>query len=241
MGRRHFLINWPEEHYGTIGYGTCMKQLILILGGARSGKSSYAQKLALELGGPDVLYVATAEPLDEEMRRRISVHRAERPSGWRTLEAAQAVAAATPPLTAGRKVVLVDCLTLLTSNILLAQGENPDPQQAEAAVLAEVEALLRTARATDAVWILVSNEVGLGLVPPYALGRLYRDALGRVNQCVAAAADQVVFMVAGLPMKVKQTGHPPTTDPARGRSHARVRIRQRRHPADSAPPGRFAA
>ena len=179
------------------------KELILILGGARSGKSSHAQQMALDLGGQDVLFVATAEAYDDEMRVRIAAHQAERPAGWRTMEAPRRVAAQIAPATAGARVVLVDCLTLLASNALLSAGEDVSPQQAEATVLAEVDGLLAACRASDATWIMVSNEVGLGLVPPYPLGRLYRDALGRANQRVAAAADRVLFMVAGLPMQVK--------------------------------------
>ena len=177
--------------------------LVLILGGARSGKSSRAQQLALDLGGPDVLFVATAEAFDDEMRARITAHRAERPAGWRTVEAPTRVAVQIAGAAAGVQVVLLDCLTLLVSNVLLSAGEDASPQQVEAAVIAEVGGLLAACRAGDATWIMVSNEVGLGLVPPYPLGRLYRDVLGRANQRIAAAADQVWFMVAGLPMRVK--------------------------------------
>jgi adenosylcobinamide kinase/adenosylcobinamide-phosphate guanylyltransferase len=179
------------------------KEFILILGGARSGKSSYAQQMALNLGGPDVLFVATAEAYDDEMRVRIAAHQADRPAGWRTVEAPRRVAEQIAPATAGALVVLVDCLTLLASNALLSAAVDATHQQAEAAVLAEVDGLLAACRASDATWIMVSNEVGLGLVPPYPLGRLYRDALGRANQRIAAAADRVIFMVAGLPMRVK--------------------------------------
>lgn len=178
-------------------------KLIFILGGARSGKSSYAQQLALELGGADVLFVATAQAHDDEMRDRIAVHRAERPAGWRTVEAPVHVAGQIAPAAAGARVVLVDCLTLLVSNVVLAAGDEASPQQAETAALAEIDALLAALNVSPATWIVVSNEVGLGLVPPYPLGRVYRDALGRANQRLAAAADQVLFMVAGLPLPVK--------------------------------------
>ena len=181
-----------------------MGELILILGGARSGKSSYAQSLALELGGPDVLYVATAAPLDEEMEARIAAHRLSRPHGWRTLETISLVAAPLAEQVRDVRVVLLDCLTLLTSNALFACGETATADQAQAAVEVEITALLDTSRESRAVWIVVSNEVGLGLVPDNALGRAYRDVLGRVNQRVAAQADRVVFMVAGLPMEVKK-------------------------------------
>ena len=174
------------------GRSTVAKELILILGGARSGKSSHAQQLALELGGPDVLYVATAEAFDDEMRARIAAHRPSgRPAGapWR------------PPLASPRRslrdrgrmqVVLLDCLTLLASNALLCAGEDASPQQAEAAVLAEVDGLLAAYRAGDATWIMVSNEVGLGLVPPYPLGRLVSRRAGPRQPALAAAADRGV-------------------------------------------------
>lgn len=184
--------------------------LTLILGGARSGKSAYAQQLAHARGGPHVLYVATALAFDDEMAARIASHRAERPAGWQTLEAAQGVGAAVthylntaavPPA-----VILVDCLTLLATNVLLPFGETPDPRAAEEAVLAEVDQLLESIRRSEAAWIVVSNEVGMGLVPPYPLGRIYRDALGRANQRLAAAAAEVLLMVAGLPWTLKSCG-----------------------------------
>ena len=159
--------------------------------------------MALDLGGSDVLFVATAEAFDDEMRARIAAHQADRPSGWRTVEAPRRVAEQIAPAIEDARVVVVDCLTLLASNALLSAGEDASPLQAEAAVLAEVGGLLAACRASDATWIMVSNEVGLGLVPPYPLGRLYRDVLGRANQRIAAAADRVLFMVAGLPLQVK--------------------------------------
>ena len=182
------------------------KQMILILGGARSGKSAYAETLAAEssLTGR-VLYVATAEAWDDEMRARIAKHRAGRPAGWRTVEALTDAGRAAATAAAEAEVVLLDCLTLLTSNVILALPDDATATgaRAEAAALSEVNEILHAYRAGDATWIIVSNEVGLGLVPPYPLGRLYRDALGRANQCLAAAADTVLFMVAGIPMRVK--------------------------------------
>ena len=179
------------------------KTLTLILGGARSGKSAHAQQLARERGGDDVLFVATAQALDDEMTARIESHRRERPAGWRTLEAprhtGQAIARAEPSA-----VVLVDCLTLLVSNAVLAQApESASAAEAEAAALAEVKELLAAYQSGTASWIVISNEVGLGLVPPYPVGRTYRDALGRANQRLAARADEAVLMVAGIPMKIK--------------------------------------
>jgi adenosylcobinamide kinase / adenosylcobinamide-phosphate guanylyltransferase len=178
-------------------------ELILVLGGARSGKSGQAQKLALELGGADVLYVATAQPLDEEMRTRVAAHQADRPSGWQTLEAPTLRGVALAEELGRARVVLVDCVTLLVSNALLAAGPDPSSPKAEAAVEGEIAALLDARLCSSAIWIVVSNEVGLGLVPDNVLGRVYRDMLGRVNRRLAAQADRVLLMVAGIPMRVK--------------------------------------
>jgi adenosylcobinamide kinase / adenosylcobinamide-phosphate guanylyltransferase len=177
------------------------KTLTLILGGARSGKSSYAEQLAAQAGG-QVLYVATAQAWDDEMAARIAAHRAERPAHWATLEAPRQVGAAIAAAPAA-DVVLIDCLTLLASNVILALPAAEDAHAAEAALRAEVNALLAAYATSSASWIIVSNEVGLGIVPATPLGRVYRDALGRANQRLAAAADRVLFMVAGLPMTVK--------------------------------------
>lgn len=179
------------------------RELILVLGGARSGKSTYAERLAAD-DGRSVLYVATAQAWDDEMRQRIAAHQQQRPPQWRTLEAPQKVGGAIhAALDAQPAVVLIDCLTLLASNVLLALPESATDADATAALMAELDALLTTYQARAGRWIIVSNEVGLGIVPAYPLGRLYRDALGRANQRLAAAADRVIFMVAGLPMIVK--------------------------------------
>ena len=178
------------------------KTLTLVLGGARSGKSSHAQQLAREHGGDDVLFVATAQALDDEMAARIKAHRADRPAAWRTLEAprhvGEAILQAEPCA-----VVLVDCLTLQVSNAVLVLPESASVAEVEAAALTEVDDLIAAYRRGAARWIVISNEVGLGLVPPYPVGRAYRDALGRANQRLASEADEVLFMVAGIPMKVK--------------------------------------
>ncbi len=178
------------------------KTLTLILGGARSGKSTYAQQLARERGGDDVLFVATAQALDDEMKARIGAHRRDRPAAWRTLEAPQDAGKLVWQAGPGA-VVLVDCLTLLVSNAVLALPASAGATEAEAAALAEVEGLITAYRQGEASWIVISNEVGLGLVPPYPVGRAYRDALGRANQRLAAEADEVLFIVAGIPLKLK--------------------------------------
>lgn len=180
-----------------------MGRLLLVLGGARSGKSAYAQRLAQELGGSRVLFVATAQAWDEEMAQRITQHQQERPAAWRTLEAPHHVGQAIALDLNDATVVLVDCLTLLVSNIMLRLSDAPDPAAAAAAVQTELTVLLQTCQDHGATHIVVSNEVGLGLVPDNPLGRLYRDLLGRANQTLAAQAEAVYFMVAGLAVDVK--------------------------------------
>jgi adenosylcobinamide kinase / adenosylcobinamide-phosphate guanylyltransferase len=179
--------------------------LILILGGARSGKSSYAEKLAAELGNR-VVYIATAEAKDEEMKARIQTHQSNRPASWYTLEAPYNVASALSGMADRPDALLLDCMTLLVSNILLSM-ESSSLTTIEAAVQAEIEALLATQKGLAVPLIVVSNEVGLGLVPPYPLGRAYRDLLGRANQHLAALAQRVIFMVAGLPLTIKENAH----------------------------------
>ena len=179
-----------------------MGQLILVLGGARSGKSGFAQRLAQERGGKAVAYVATAEARDEEMAARIALHRVSRPATWQTVEAPRAVSATILDQARMARVVLLDCLTMLVSNLLL-DAEDPFAEGVEARVMAEVEALVDCAGTLDGDLIIVSNEVGMGLVPPYPLGRAYRDVAGRANQYLARAADEVYFLVAGLPMTLK--------------------------------------
>jgi adenosylcobinamide kinase/adenosylcobinamide-phosphate guanylyltransferase len=152
--------------------------------------------------------VATAEAWDEDMTQRIARHRQERPATWHTLETPRQVGQAITLHLHDTAVVLVDCLTLLVSNTLLHCGASPDPAAAEAAVQEEVVALVQTCQTTAATCIVVSNEVGFGLVPDNPLGRLYRDLLGRANQALAARAEAVYFMVAGLPVDVKALASP---------------------------------
>lgn len=178
------------------------QRLTLILGGARSGKSSYAQKIAAERGDI-VLYVATAEAGDDEMAARIAAHRAERPKHWQTLEASRDVGAVIRLHVNKNQIVVIDCLTLLANNVIVPLPEPVTEESATRALKKEVDELMNAYHEGNAEWIIVSNEVGFGLVPPYPLGRVYRDALGRANQQLAAQADEVILMVAGLPMKIK--------------------------------------
>ena len=174
------------------------KRLTLVLGGVRAGKSSYAQQLAA--AGGRVLFVATAEAGDRDMAARIQAHRRERPRDWDTLEEPVDLVGALSGMANRYDTVLLDCLTLWVSNLLLG---STDVESSRAAILMETEWLLDVYRSGSASWIVVSNEVGLGVVPPTRLGRIFADELGRVNQLVAAAADDVYFMAAGLPMAIK--------------------------------------
>ncbi len=175
-------------------------RLYFITGGARSGKSRYAEALAKHLGQDNITVIATLEPLDDEMARRVAKHKARRPANWRTLEAPLDLPRAV--LRAPTETVLADCLSGFVSNLLLkheAEGEEAALEQ----VLGAVDALIRAVKQSRKTVIVVSNEVGGGVVPAYRLGRWYRDALGLANQRVAAAADAVSLVTVGLPKRLK--------------------------------------
>jgi adenosylcobinamide kinase/adenosylcobinamide-phosphate guanylyltransferase len=172
-------------------------QIILVLGGARSGKSTFAEQLAARSGGA-VLFVATAEALDDEMAERIAKHRADRPIHWVTIEVPRNLGHALVTLPAPPHVVLLDCLTLWVTNELLAT-ENGVEQH----LSTQLEEIVAWARARCLRLIIVSNEVGLGIVPENVLARRFRDVLGRLNAQAAQSADQVYWMVAGLPIEVQ--------------------------------------
>ena len=173
-----------------------MGKLILVLGGARSGKSGFAQRLAQERGGEAVAYVATAEAKDEEMAARIALHRRSRPTIWQTVEAPSRLPESIIEHSRHANVLLVDCLTLWISNLLFETGDSEK-------VLDRIGDLIQAIESADCPVVLVSNEVGTGIVPENKLARQYRDLAGAVNQTVAQHADKVVWMVAGIPVKIK--------------------------------------
>ena len=177
-------------------------KITLILGGARSGKSSYAQSQA-EAADKSVMFLATAQALDEEMSERIQKHRAERPTDWETLELLCDIAVHVSEIRSN--VVILDCVTLLVSNLLMqfVKDDLVDEAPFLLAVQKEIEDLIAAILARDQDWFIISNEVGLGLVPPYPMGRVYRDGLGWANQRLAREADKVIFMVAGIPTTIK--------------------------------------
>ena len=179
-----------------------MGQVTLILGGARSGKSDYAQNLAEETG-KSVTFIATAQALDDEMSTRIQKHRAERSLNWETLEVPLGIASYAEQIKSD--VVILDCITLLVSNLLMkfVKDDLVDEEPFTMEVQKEVDQLIAQLRTQKRDWIIVSNELGLGLVPPYQMGRVYRDGLGWANQRLAREADKVIFMVAGIPTVIK--------------------------------------
>jgi len=183
-----------------------MLKSILIIGGARSGKSHFAQELAQGLGKP-VLFVATAVASDEEMRQRIEEHQRARPAIWTTLEVTTHIARQIEQKIGAAQVVIVDCITLLISNIFSRYndqtGEKIDAPLIEKKVNGEISELVECINHIDASFIIVTNEVGTGLVPANAMGRLYRDLLGKANQLLAQGVDEVYLMVAGLPVQIK--------------------------------------
>ena len=196
---------------------TIPPQLILILGGARSGKSAFAERLAAS-SGRTVTYIATATAGDDEMRARIAYHRTSRPQEWHTIEEPLDLAGAVRQAYRFADVLLLDCVTLWLGNMLSqepGQRENDDKSIEELrirsnlfdeACLKQVDALLAVVQSAELnkTLIVVTNEVGLGVVPAYPLGRVYRDTLGYVNQRLAQAADRVYLMVAGMAVDIKR-------------------------------------
>lgn len=168
-----------------------ISHLTLVLGGARSGKSRHAEAL-IEASPAPWSYIATAQAYDDEMRARIAEHRARRPAGWQTVDAPLDLAEAIAAQPAGRPI-LVDCLTLWLTNLILAERDTA----------AAREVLIAACEHVSAPLVLVGNEVGLGIVPENSLARRFRDEAGRLHQALAARAASVVFMVAGLSMRVK--------------------------------------
>jgi adenosylcobinamide kinase/adenosylcobinamide-phosphate guanylyltransferase len=172
------------------------KTVTLVLGGVRSGKSRYAQQLGERMDR--VVFVATAQPGDDEMQRKIDLHRNSRPQNWVTVEEPLALAETIAAHGPGCDLMIVDCLTLFATNLLHANvGQEPlEP-------LKPLDRLCTALAAPPCPVVLVSNEVGSGVVPPYPLGRQFRDLLGEINQRVAAVASDVVLLIAGLPLVLK--------------------------------------
>ena len=180
--------------------------MILITGGARSGKSRHAESLLQSCAS--VLYIATSAVIDDEMAARIQHHRNSRPAHWRTAERSRDLAPLITPDNAPDEAILLECVTTLVTNILFAEGGETDPDEwdyaaLERIVMQETTLLIAACRACPAPVLLVTNEVGLGIVPDNRLARHFRDIAGRVNQMLAAAADEVSLVVSGIGVKIK--------------------------------------
>ena len=173
-----------------------MINVTFVLGGCRSGKSGFALQTADAIPADRRVFIATSMPLDDEMKARVARHRAERGAGWTTVEAPLALAEAIAENARNGSVILVDCLTLWISNLLLSTG-------VPAAVEARIPRLIETLAQAACPVVLVSNEVGAGIVPENKLARQFRDLAGTANQAVAAAANRVVWVVAGIPVTIK--------------------------------------
>lgn len=187
-----------------------MSQTFLILGGARSGKSSFAEDIAEKLGKNEVVYLATAQALDQEMEDRIKYHQKQRPKEWKTVEEPIEVKEAVENIGRG-KTILMDCLTLYISNIILKKEGLNDKKNnlqqevnIEKEIIGEIKEIINTAKVKKMNLIIVSNQVGQGVVPNNELGRLFRDIAGRANQFVAHKVDRVFLMVAGFPIDIKE-------------------------------------
>ena len=192
-----------------------MSKMIMVTGGARSGKSTYAEAIAKSLG-ENVLYIATAKCTDDEMILRIKKHIEQRPSNWLTIEAYRGFDTILPKHVNGIDAVLLDCMTIMTTNLMLDCPEvynctltqwddltMEQVQEVENNIHKEVQELINFAKSSELPFVFVTNEVGLGLVPEYKMGRDFRDIAGRVNQTLAKACDEVYFCVSGIPMKIK--------------------------------------
>lgn len=186
-----------------------MGKVTLITGGARSGKSTFGEEMAKK-AGENILYVATAKAIDEEMKDRIKRHRERRPDNWDTLEAYRDLDKLLPERSGNYHGILLDCITIMSTNIIfdepvMLQDEIPfeDMLRTEEVLMEEIDRLINSFKNLKTDLIMVTNEVGMGLVPEYPLSRFYRDALGRVNQKLGRAADEVWLVVSGIPMKVK--------------------------------------
>lgn len=173
-------------------------KLVFVTGAARSGKSFFAEKMAAQLKG-EVTYIATCVPEDDEMRDRVARHQARRTVDWQTIEEAFNPARVIKEFDEPGHIFLLDCLTLLVSNLILQPNVEPDEEQ----ILEEISELTRVSHESAAHVIIVSNEVGWGIVPGDPLSRLYRDIIGRANQKIAAYADEAYLTVAGIPIALK--------------------------------------
>lgn len=185
-----------------------MSQIVFVTGGARSGKSSYAEKLCKDQGNK-AAYIATSIPFDDDMKDRVKKHQASRPSDWTTYEVYEDIYKEISEIARSNKTVILDCVTLMVNNMMFK--ENIDFETCDYAVIDSVEAriqeqvrlLIEAILKTDLYFVIVTNEIGMSIIGATRLTRIYTDIIGRVNQQIAAASDEVCLVVSGIPVKIK--------------------------------------
>ena len=173
-----------------------MNHKIFVIGGCRSGKSNHALELAEKMAAGEKIFIATCIPQDGEMRQRVAKHQQNRSQSWKTIEAPLHLPQAIMDNARAESVVLVDCLTLWINNLLMENEIAPDVED-------QISKLVQALQSADGAVVMVSNEVGTGIVPENKLARVYRDLVGSVNQAVARQVDKVVWVVAGIPVTIK--------------------------------------
>lgn len=184
-----------------------MSKVIMVTGGSRSGKSVLAEQKALEHGKRSVLYLATAIPVDEDMKERIRVHQARRDSEWGTFEGYRELGEVVKATE--KNTILLDCVTVMITNILFEKERNFDEldkreiEDLEAQIMMELSDLIKGARDGNKTLIMVTNEVGMSIVPSYRLGRIFSDIAGKANQFIASLSDEVYMSISGIPLRLK--------------------------------------
>ena len=185
-----------------------MSNIVLVTGGARSGKSNFAELLCREQNN-STAYIATSVAFDDEMKDRIKKHQDSRPKEWKTYEIYKDIYSIVEDLDKNHDTVILDCLTLMINNLMFTYGIDVDKatteevNEIEEYIKDQVEKLLKAVKKTDLYFLIVTNELGMGIVPENKLSRIYRDFVGRANQLIAKYSDEVYFVVSGIPMKVK--------------------------------------
>lgn len=185
-----------------------MSKIILVTGGARSGKSSYAESLCINQNN-NTAYIATSIPFDTEMQDRVKKHKESRPQHWTTYEIYKDIFKIIKEVSQNNKTVILDCVTLLVNNLMFTHEINIDEStqeevnQIEEYIKNQVKLLLEEIKKTDLYFVIVTNEIGMGIVPANRLSRIYGDIVGRINQQIAKDSDEVYLVVSGIPMKIK--------------------------------------
>ena len=185
-----------------------MSNIILVTGGARSGKSNFAESLCIKQNNRTA-YIATSIPFDDEMKERVKKHKESRPQNWKTYEIYKDIYTIINDISKEHKTVILDCVTLLVNNLMFTYGIEVDKatsqelDELEEYIKEQIKKLMEAIKKTNLYFVIVSNEVGMGIVPENKLSRIYADFVGRANQLIAKYSDEVYFVVSGIPMKVK--------------------------------------